>query len=204
MTEHKTLFEALVGFQKDMPVVGKGNTATVPMKAGGKYSYRYADLADIIRAATPHLTAHGLAFITTPTMTEKGGLVLTGVLLHTSGERIEGALPLHGSTPQELGSSITYMRRYLLGCLTGIVTDEDDDAQAANHAPRAQRAPAQTQSHLSVWVGQIAAGLDRLGVTDGGDKLRWLSDQVGREVASPWELTEDEAKHLASDLVEVP
>ena len=35
-----------------------------------------------------------------------------------------------------MGSSLTYGRRYLLGCLTGIVTDDDEDGQIATQEER--------------------------------------------------------------------
>jgi hypothetical protein len=136
------LAEALVAFQGDMPTVHKGKTATVPTKTGGSYKYTYADLADVSAAATPLLVRHGLAFTCRPRAVDGGSYELVGVLTHTSGEEKEGALPIFGRTAQEIGSSITYGRRYLLGCLTGIVTDDDEDGQVATQTQeRTQRQP---------------------------------------------------------------
>lgn len=141
MPDTPALAAALVAFQAEMPTVHKGKTASVPTKSGGSYSYTYADLADVVEAATPLLTSHGLAFTARPRRTEQGDYELVGVLTHASGEEKEGALPLHGRTAQEIGSSITYGRRYLLGCMTGIVTDDDDDGQTAQPAQQMRRAP---------------------------------------------------------------
>lgn len=129
MTEHPSLAAALAAFQAEMPTVHKGKTADT-----GTYRYSYADLADVVAAGAPVLTRHGLSFLTKPRRTDAGPYELVGVLLHTSGEREEGALPLHGSNPQQLGSAITYARRYLFGCMTGIVTDDDDDGARAQQA----------------------------------------------------------------------
>jgi hypothetical protein len=41
-----------------------------------------------------------------------------------------------------VGSALTYARRYLLGCMTGIVTDDDDDGALASRAGK--KAPGQT------------------------------------------------------------
>ena len=131
----KNIAAALAAFQAEMPVVRKGNTARVPIKAGGSYSYTYADLGDVSAAATPLLTKHGLAFSCCPRHSDRG-YELVGLLLHSSGEWIDGALPLNGATPQDLGSSLTYMRRYLMGCMTGLVTDDDDDGHAATVAAK--------------------------------------------------------------------
>jgi len=58
--------------------------------------------------------------------------VLHTRLLHTSGQWIasEHPLPMSGR-PQEIGSALTYARRYSLSALIGIAADEDDDANAA-------------------------------------------------------------------------
>lgn len=134
-----SLAAALVAFQGDMPTVHKGKTANVPTKTGGSYKYTYADLADVVQSATPLLVKHGLSFSAKPRRTEAGDYELVGVLRHTSGESDEGSLPILGRTAQEIGSSITYGRRYLLGCMTGIVTDDDDDAQTASQTQERTR-----------------------------------------------------------------
>ena len=119
---------ALAAFQGEMPTVPKGHTANVKSDKGS-YSYTYAGLADVTEAAMPLLSKHGLAFVTLPTRGE-----LVGMLLHESGESLSASLPITGGTPQQIGSSLTYMRRYLFGCMTGLVTDDDDDGQAAQQA----------------------------------------------------------------------
>jgi hypothetical protein len=136
------LAEALVSFQKEMPTVHKAKTATVTSPGKASYRYTYADLADVMAAAVPILTKHGLSFTAQPRCREGGAYELVGMLRHTSGEADEGALPIFGNTPQALGSSITYARRYLLGCLTGIVTDDDvDGAAASTERTRRQKPP---------------------------------------------------------------
>jgi hypothetical protein len=145
-TEHATLGAALAAFQGEMPTVHKGKTAKVPTKTGGSYSYSYADVADVTAAVMPLLSRHGLSFTCLPRATESGYELVARLLHGVSGESVEGALPLYGRTSQEIGSAITYNRRYLLGCLTGVVTDDDEDGAAATrtdqrtaHAPRERR-----------------------------------------------------------------
>lgn len=131
----ENLAKALVAFQKEMPTVTKDKTANA-----GQYSYTYADLGSVSAAVTPLLVANGLAFSVTPRQTPNG-YEAVGVLLHISGERLEGALPLWGNNPQQIGSALTYARRYLLGVLTGVVTEDDDDGKAATGTRRTQHAP---------------------------------------------------------------
>lgn len=127
----RTLAGALVAFQTEMPKVGKNQTATIPGKDGRSgYSYKYADLSDVTNAAGPVMAKHGLAFTCLP-QAGANGYELRGRVVHRSGEFIEGALPIAGRQAQEIGSSLTYLRRYLMGCLLGIVTDEDEDGAIA-------------------------------------------------------------------------
>jgi hypothetical protein len=134
------LNEALASFQAALPRVGKGETAQVPGKDGKKgYSYQYADLADISRAVLPLLGKFGLAFTSKPTVLENGSFALHYKLTHSSGEEDGGyyLLPSPERTgPQQVGSAITYARRYCLCAVTGIHPDgEDDDAARAQSAP---------------------------------------------------------------------
>lgn len=196
MTEHPNLAAALVAFQTAMPKVHKGKTANVPTKAGGSYSYTYADLADVVEAATPHLTANGLAFTARPRRSEQGDYELAGVLTHTSGEEVEGSLPILGRTAQEIGSSITYGRRYLLGCMTGIVTDDDDDGStASNTTERTRRAPSEAerrQKALNAAKGRVKGAWEARGWS-------WDQQMVAAEYAT-WANGSDLAQADVTDL----
>jgi hypothetical protein len=135
------LTTALAAVQADLPKIHKGKTATVRTDKGS-YSYSYADLGDIAPAIHPLLSKHGLAFVTMPTVTEDGRFVLAYELRHTSGELINGSYPLPDptrTTPQQVGSALTYARRYTLCCVTGVVPDEDDDGTVANTTTAADK-----------------------------------------------------------------
>lgn len=129
------LAAALCEVQKALPHVHKSKTAIVPTKAGGKYTYTYADLSAVVAAVHPLLAAQGLAFTACPTLTDDGQrFVLRYTLAHTSGDAVMGEYPLPDparATAQEVGSAITYARRYTLCAVTGVVPDEDDDGAAA-------------------------------------------------------------------------
>lgn len=204
--------EALAAFQAEMPVVHKGKTATVPTKSGGSYSYTYADLADVTEAAMPVLARHGLAFSTCPRRTDDGRYELVGRLLHTSGESLEGSLPIAGNSPQEIGSALTYMRRYLFGSITGLVTDDDDDgaiASAAKRQPKKKQAaprqqprddgprPLDTSSQLA---RRMFAAFGDVGISDKDERLAFVADTVGREVATSKDMTEDDARRVIDAL----
>lgn len=133
-----TLAEALLALQADLPRVHKGQTARVETRSGGEYSYTYADLGAVTDAVLPLLNKCGLSFVVTPRRAQQGDYEIVGQLVHTSGQTIEASLPLVGRSPQEIGSALTYARRYLLGCMTGVVTDDDDDAKEVHTQQRTQ------------------------------------------------------------------
>lgn len=142
---HGSIAEALAAFQSALPTIGKENTANVRSKDGGQqYSYTYADLASISEVALPLLAEEGLAWTCQPTVTKTGAFVLKYALLHDSGESIRGQYPLGNpnARPQDVGSAITYAKRYALCAVTGIApTDDDDDAAAAQNPGRVPTTP---------------------------------------------------------------
>jgi hypothetical protein len=139
-----TLAGSLALVQSQLPRITKDRTAEVPTKSGGSYSYSYADLAAVSAEILPLLGRCGLAWVTRPT-TVDGRFVLTYHLIHASGEVIEGEFPLPPpSTPQAMGSAITYARRYTLCAVTGVAADTDDDDAA--HATNQARGGRQTVS----------------------------------------------------------
>lgn len=124
------LAAALAKVQGALPTIAKSKTAEIPMKKGGKFSYSYADLAAIWSTARRHLSEHGLALVQPTRPGEKGEMYLQCILLHASGQYIGGEmlLPL-AEDIKDVGSSFTYLRRYLLAALLGVVAeDEDTDA----------------------------------------------------------------------------
>lgn len=97
------------------------------------FKSRYADLASCVRVAGPVLAKHGLAVVQAPLVDTATGMVgLVTRLLHKSGEWIESDYwcKPRDLSPQSVGASITYLRRYAYCAMTGLVSD-DDDAESA-------------------------------------------------------------------------
>lgn len=132
-TAPATLAEALLQLQATAINAAKANTAEVQMKGGGKYSYKYATLDDCWAAARNALNAAGLV-VQQRTTREA---VFTSLIHSASGEstpEVEIAI-LGGGTMQQLGSAITYARRYGLCVAVNVLTGEDDDGNAASQPP---------------------------------------------------------------------
>lgn len=139
IADQAELYAALAAFQAELPTMGKDNTATVTSDKA-KYTYKYADLSDLSPLVLPLLGKHGLSWLCRPTMRDNR-FVLVYTLAHSSGQVETGEWPLVDPTrctPQQMGSAVTYGRRYCLCAVTGIApgSDDDDAAAASNRPPR--------------------------------------------------------------------
>lgn len=149
---YEGLYPALAAFQAHIPSVRKNNTAKVE-GSRGSYSYDYADLADVTDVALPALAAVGLTWVTRPDTAEDGTINMHYALVHgATGEKIEGSVAVgrKGDRWQDLGSALTYARRYMLVSVTGVAPGGDDnDGKDA----RAGAAPQQEQPKQYLPVG---------------------------------------------------
>lgn len=128
--ELKDLSKSFCSAQAEFSAIPLDSTVKVALKSGGSYTFGYASLPNILSAVKPVLFKHGLAITQ---FVGKGDLVTR--LIHASGQFISETTELpfrEAMTMQERGSVISYMRRYTIVCLLGIVGDEDDDANGAD------------------------------------------------------------------------
>ncbi len=123
----KEICKALARFQAEHTCATKGGR--------GNYG-AYVTLIDAIEAVQP-ATQHGLSHTQTMQYLGDGLMALRTVLMHESGEYIESDLPLpikfdggRGNAMQQLGSALTYARRYGLLSIYGLAGDDDDDAES--------------------------------------------------------------------------
>lgn len=93
------------------------------------FKNKYADLAAVLEAIRKPLADNGLS-VTQTTAFKDGAFVLETTLRHASGQWVSSQYPLPASgKPQEVGSALTYARRYSLSAMLCIAADEDDDAE---------------------------------------------------------------------------
>ena len=130
----KNLFRALANFQQEVPVILKDTQA---------YGYKYADLPEIFKVINPLLKKHGIGFA----QPIEGNSIKTIIFHIESGETLESIteipqnVELKGMNSfQVLGSAITYIRRYALSSILGLITDKDTDAsgEQVKDAPKAK------------------------------------------------------------------
>ena len=119
------------------PALAKAQAAMQPAnkeRVNPHFRSRYADLSAIWDACRVPLTSNGLSIIQMPVdMAEPNRVGLSTMLLHSSGQYIRSLVSttLTKNDAQGIGSALTYLRRYALAAMVGIVADEDDDGNAA-------------------------------------------------------------------------
>lgn len=143
--DESAIAKALVEFQSELPDIALD--AENP-----HFKSRFASLPAMTKIVLPLLSKVGLAYSSTPRVTENG-FVLEAHLLHISGETLTASFPITETNPQKVGSAISYYRRYGLAALTGVVADTDDDGNAASTPSAAERQIQKAQSRPAPTAG---------------------------------------------------
>lgn len=120
------LYSALVKAQSDFEVVEFD-------MVNSHFKNRYASLASIRNATHEALAKNGLGFIQPWDHKENGDIVLYTKLIHESGEELVSSvlIPRGSKNDQQIGSSLTYHRRYQLASMLGVSPEDDDDAEVS-------------------------------------------------------------------------
>ena len=181
---------------------------------------RYADIAAVYEAIRETLPKHGLS-VSQIIMPHESKARVRTLLMHKSGQWLasECLMPLdRNGGPQGMGSAITYARRYSLSAIVGVVSEDDDDAEAAQPRrqqqaqPQQRREPAQPRRPEPVrqaapkpkgdgqvdmitdaQVKMLMALFNKCGMDVREVRLERVCGIVGRNLTSCKELTKDEA-----------
>jgi len=111
-------------------------THAVKDSANPFFKSKYADLESVWDACRSLLSENGLAIMQFPGLYSEldKSMSLTTIISHKSGEFItqEMSVPVTKADAQGAGSAITYMRRYALAAVVGVVQADDDGNAASN------------------------------------------------------------------------
>ena len=119
------LATALSKAQGEMEIAGKVSSG---------YNFKYADLAEVVKASRSALSKNGLSVLQSLVTNKKcNKTFLETILLHASGQWIKSSLEVPkietvGKAPvQNFGATITYLRRYTYASLVGVVASKEED-----------------------------------------------------------------------------
>jgi hypothetical protein len=126
----KEFFKSFANFKKKPLSITKKSKVSF-QSAKGKTEYNYTSLVDIIDAVGPELALNGLSITWVPEQSQNS-VKVTAKLTHINGHTVTATLTSPPDTSggkngvQGIGSTITYLARYLITALLGISTKEDD------------------------------------------------------------------------------
>lgn len=122
----KNIATALVKAQSEMVTPKKGNVNPF-------FKNKYADINSILEAIMPSFHNNGISILQ-PTVHIEGKNFVKTILLHESGEFLEGFTEIiynKSNDAQAQGSGITYARRYGLQSFVNVGADDDDGNKAS-------------------------------------------------------------------------
>jgi hypothetical protein len=122
---------ALLKAQKEIGVAKK--EASNPF-----FHSRYADLGSVMEVCKKPCNDNGITILQ-PVESDENGNYIETILLHDSGEFISSRMKLavkSDNNPQDLGSAISYAKRYSLQAMLLIPSEDDDGEKATNHNPQ--------------------------------------------------------------------
>lgn len=208
MSGEDSLVAALARAQAVMPPIAKGHT-------NPHFGSRYADIADVLAVIRPVLAAEGIALVQ-PIEVDDDGRAFLVTKLMKGGEEIVSRMPLQiDQKAQDLGSRLTYQRRYAACALVGVAAeDDDDDGHAASQAPTRTRTATARPSAREMDArpgrpledgSKPCSDAQRNFITDLADKQGWSPDErtlvfkkIAGIVADP--MTSATAKALIPEL----
>ncbi len=156
--ETKALYKALGLFRKNIKQ---------PVKDGKNPYFKssYVTLEGVIKSVDEAMNGTGLSFMQ-EVATINGLPAVRTMLMHEDGGTMATewlSLPLKpGATPQDVGSLITYAKRYQLAGFMGISSDIDDDGNQASYQNQRQAQLQVSDQTLAEWKQAMADTCQRL------------------------------------------
>lgn len=186
--------KSLSAFQQEVPPIYKGTSG---------YGYKYADWGEILKVINPLLKKHSLGFTQV-----LDGTSLKTVLFHTESDEeiissveIPQGVELKGMNDfQVLGSAITYLRRYSLSSILGLVTDEDADAsgeQTGKKVAKTSYTPSASKNASDKQIYFINNLLDQHGI-EKDQRADYIATEFG--ITKPREMSQVDAQMIIESL----
>lgn len=201
------LDEALCLAQAEYPPIEKKHPARVTKNNVFLYSFKYADLADVMNAIRPVLAKHGLNVKHLPLLRERSLFVICR-LSHKSGEWIEVEYPAYnigdGINHQTMGGALTFAKRQTYAAVTGVAAEEDDkgadaddgDGRDTDFEPEPERKPAapprRSPPRREAPAGEVHPLItEMLAVTTPEALAKWHSTNTNRIVSESKQWQDD-------------
>lgn len=178
------------------------NFVTDETAQAGKKTYKYLNLATILKTIKPVFEKHGLAFSQRVTFDNTGearqviGTVET-IIFDDEEQMVACSYPFFVTgDPQQVGSAITYARRYSLYAVLGIFPDKDDDGAYAKQRYETADRPISAEQYA-----ELVKAMDAHNIPSGarGD---FINGTLKRLVRGWQGLTQTDLRNLMDGLTE--
>jgi len=131
--------ESIANLTLALSIVQGKMSHAVKDSANPFFKSKYADLESVWDACRKLLADNGLAVMQFPGLytDHDKSMLLTTIISHKSGEYLsqEMSVPVTKADAQGAGSALTYMRRYALAAVVGVVQADDDGNAASSPKP---------------------------------------------------------------------
>lgn len=178
------------------------NFVTDETAQAGNRTYKYLNLATILKTIKPVFEKHGLAFSQRVTFDNTGearqfiGTVET-IIFDDEEQIVACYYPFFVTgDPQQVGSAITYARRYSLYAVLGIFPDKDDDGAYAKQRYETTDRPISAEQYA-----ELVKAMDVHNIPSGarGD---FINGTLNRRVRGWRGLTQTDFRNLMDGLTE--
>lgn len=156
--------------------------AAIKDKVNPFFKSSYADLGSVWDAARPVLSKNGLCVMQT-TEFVNDRIVMVTTLAHSSGQWVKSYLPLNPAKndSQGVGAAITYLRRYSLSALVGVVCDDDDDGETAvgrgkSHSSHEKKEPVEQEKISLEEIARISELVSQLNDENYKAFFSWINN----------------------------
>lgn len=172
------------------------NFVTDETAQAGKKTYKYLNLATILKTIKPVFEKHGLAFSQRVTFDNTGearqviGTVET-IIFDDKEQMVACSYPFFVTgDPQQVGSAITYARRYSLYAVLGIFPDKDDDGAYAKQRYDTADRPISAEQYA-----ELAKAMDTYNIPVEA-RGEFINDTLNRQVRGWRGLTQTDLNSL--------
>lgn len=178
------------------------NFVTDETAQAGNRTYKYLNLATILKTIKPVFEKYGLAFSQRVTFDNTGearqfiGTVET-IIFDDEEQIVACSYPFFVTgDPQQVGSAITYARRYSLYAVLGIFPDKDDDGAYAK-----QRYETADRTISANQYADLVKAMNAHNIPS-ESRGEYINETLNRQVRGWKELTQTDFRNLMDGLTE--
>lgn len=189
--EHNNLNKKFAEVLNEVP-----NFSTDETAQAGNRTYKYLNLATLLKTIKPVFEKHGLAFTQKVTFDNTGeGRQILGtietIIFDDTDQKTVCEYPFFVTgDPQQVGSAITYARRYSLTTILGIFPDKDDDGAYARQQYETASKPIGTDQYAT-----LVKTMDEHGIP-AETRGEFITGTLGRQVKGWRNITQSDMQKL--------